>query len=239
MKYLKYTICFLVIIFNIKAQEIQKNEYGLAVINNVDLYLETVEPDSVNRLLDIDHFIPSIVLDIKYATTDNFTEKQLYPYPKAYLRYPAAVALRNVQKELNEAGLGLKVWDAYRPYAITVLMWDYVQDPRYVADPRNGSRHNRGCAVDVTLIDIETGDELPMPTAYDDFTEKAHLDYDYLPDEVLANRALLIEVMQRHGFDPLPSYHGHFYFHIFYFDRVDLEYVVRKYDKIRKFPYSN
>ncbi len=210
MKYFTYITCLLVIIFTIEAQEIPKNEYGLAVIDNIALYLETVEQDSVNRLIDLEKFIPSIVFDVKYATTDNFTGKQLYPYPKAYLRYPAAVALRNVQKELNQAGLGLKVWDAYRPYAITVLMWDYVQDPRYVADPRNGSRHNRGCAVDVTLIDLETGKELPMPTEYDDFTEKAHLDFDDLPDDVLANRALLIEVMQRHGFDPLPSEWWHF-----------------------------
>lgn len=210
MKYFTYITCLLVIIFTIEAQEIPKNEYGLAVIDNIALYLETVEQDSVNRLIDLEKFIPSIVFDVKYATTDNFTGKQLYPYPKAYLRYPAAVALRNVQKELNQAGLGLKVWDAYRPYTITVLMWDYVQDPRYVADPRNGSRHNRGCAVDVTLIDLETGKELPMPTEYDDFTEKAHLDFDDLPDDILANRALLIEVMQQHGFDPLPSEWWHF-----------------------------
>ena len=210
MNKLKYSICLFLLVQGIHAQEIPENEYGLPVIEDVDLYLETVERNSDNRLVDLDALIPFVVIDVKYATIDNFTGQQLYPYPGAYLRYPAAVALRSAQEELNEKGLGLKVWDAYRPYAATVLMWDYVEDPRYVADPRNGSRHNRGCAVDVTLIDLETGEELPMPTSYDDFTEKAHIDYDDLPEVVMHNRALLIDVMRRHGFEPLASEWWHF-----------------------------
>jgi len=210
MSVIKYCISLLLLFSIVEAQVIPENEYGLEVIETIDLYLETVEQDSSKLLVDLEEFIPSVVLDVKYATTDNFTEKQLYPYPKAFLRYPAAIALRKVQDELNESGLGLKVWDAYRPYTTTVLMWDYVRDPRYVADPRNGSRHNRGCAVDVTLIDLETAEELPMPTHYDNFTERAHLDYDDLSGEVLNNRALLVDVMRRHGFEPLPSEWWHF-----------------------------
>jgi zinc D-Ala-D-Ala dipeptidase len=124
-----YTVCLLYLFHAVHAQEIPVNEYGLKVIDDVALYLETVERDSAKRLVDLGEFIPSIVLDIKYATEDNFTGKQLYPYPGAFLRYPAAVALRNVQEELKESGIGLKVWDAYRPYAATKLMWEYVRDP--------------------------------------------------------------------------------------------------------------
>jgi zinc D-Ala-D-Ala dipeptidase len=205
-----YTFLLLVLIQSLHAQDIPENEYGLEVIDNVVLYLETVERDSTKRLVDLEEFIPSVVIDIRYATTDNFTDRQLYPYPKAYLRDPAANALRNVQEELESLGLGLKIWDAYRPYAATKLMWDYVQDSRYVADPRSGSRHNRGCAVDITLIDLETGKELPMPTTYDDFSERAHLDYDDFSNEIFNNRAFLLDIMQRNGFDPLPSEWWHF-----------------------------
>lgn len=227
MKLLKYGIGFLLIFWSAQAQDIPKNEYGLAVIDNTPLYLETIEANNDNRLVDLEEFIPSVVIDVKYATTENFTGKQLYPYPGAYLRYPAAVALRNVQEELIEKGLGLKVWDAYRPYSATVLMWDYVRDPRYVADPRSGSRHNRGCAVDVTLIDLETGEELPMPTPYDDFTERAHIDYTDLPEEALQNRELLIDVMQRHGFEPLASEWWHFdYKNWREFDLMDVSFEV-------------
>jgi beta-lactamase class A len=189
---------------------IPKNEYGLEVIDDVALYVETVRGDSTKRLVDVAEFIPSIPIDMKYATTGNFTGKQLYDYPKAFLRYPAAKALRSAQREFNGMGLGLKIWDAYRPYAVTELMWEQVRDARYAANPRNGSRHNRGCAVDVTLIRLDTGDELQMPTGYDDFSERAHLDFDDLADEVLENRDLLISVMVRHGFDPLPSEWWHF-----------------------------
>jgi zinc D-Ala-D-Ala dipeptidase len=205
-----YTFCLLYLFQAVHAQEIAVNEFGLEVIDEVALYLETVEHDSAKRLVDLGEFIPSIVQDIKYATEDNFTGRQLYPYPGVFLRYPAAVALRNVQEELKESGIGLKVWDAYRPYGATKLMWEYVRDPRYVADPRSGSRHNRGCAVDVTLIDLITGRELSMPTAYDDFSQKAHLEFEDFSDEILNNRAYLIDVMRRHGFDPLPSEWWHF-----------------------------
>jgi zinc D-Ala-D-Ala dipeptidase len=197
---------------NVFTQDIPENKYGLRVIDSYDLYCETVEADSNKLLVRLDKFIPGIVLDIKYATTDNFTGKQLYEYPAAYLRYPAAWALRKIQERLSAHNLGLKVWDAYRPYSITERMWDYVLDARYAADPRNGSRHNRGCAVDITLIRLDSGEELEMPTEYDDFTEKAHIDFTDLPDEVLENRNMLIEVMDRYGFGVLPSEWWHFDF---------------------------
>ncbi|MFZ2491956.1 MAG: M15 family metallopeptidase, partial [Thermoanaerobaculia bacterium] len=100
----------------------------------------------------------------------------------------------------------------YRPYRVTVAMWERIGDPDFVADPTKGSRHNRGAAVDVTLVEAATGRERPMPTAYDDFTARARHDFTELPPEEAANRALLRDVMVRHGFDPLPSEWWHYDF---------------------------
>jgi len=138
--------------------------------------------------------------------------EQLYPIAKAYLRYPAAVALRDVQAELAKENLGLKIFDAYRPYRITEKMWQ-PKNVGFVADPAKGSKHNRGAAVDLTVIDLRTGQELEMPSAYDEFTDRAHRDYMAAPPQALANRAKLEDVMKRHGFDPLPSEWWHFDFH--------------------------
>jgi D-alanyl-D-alanine dipeptidase len=153
-----------------------------------------------------------IALDLRYATTNNFMHEKLYPVAKAYLRAPAAQALADVERDLAGEGLGVKVFDAYRPYSVTVKMWEPIKNPDYVADPKKGSRHNRGAAVDLTLIDRKTGKELAMPTGFDDFTPRARNDFNDLPAEAIANRAKLREAMVRHGFDPLPSEWWHFDF---------------------------
>src|SRR5690606_7723008 len=106
---------------------------------------------------------------------------------------------------LAAEGLALKVFDAYRPYQVTVRMWERIGNPDYVADPAKGSRHNRGCAVDLTLIRRADGSELEMPTGYDDFSDRAHHDFMDLPADVLANRERLREVMEQVGFEPLPT----------------------------------
>jgi D-alanyl-D-alanine dipeptidase len=170
--------------------------------------LSTTTP--AKRLVDLSTL--GIPLDIRYATPNNFMKKTLYPEAKAFLRAPAAEALVAIQKELAPRGIGIKVFDAYRPYRVTVAMWEPIKNPDYVADPAKGSRHNRGAAVDLTLIDLATGAELPMPTPYDDFTTRAHHDFADLPADALANRALLRDVMTRHGFDPLPSEWWHYDF---------------------------
>jgi len=171
--------------------EIPANEYGLEVIESIELYYKTVALDSSKMLVDLKDLIPGIILDIRYATTNNFTGEKVYESFKAFLRIEAAKALRNVEKELNELGYGLKVFDAYRPYDATLKFYNIVEDKKFVATPWDGSRHNRACAVDVTLINISTGEELNMPTAFDDFTLKAAADYPDLPEEVLKNRKLL------------------------------------------------
>jgi len=160
----------------------------------------------------VDLATTGVALDLRYATTNNFMHERLYPVAKAYLRAPVAAALADVERELAAEGLGLKVWDAYRPYSVTVKMWEPIKNPDFVADPKKGSRHNRGAAVDLTLIDLKTGKELAMPTGYDAFTPRSRNDFNDLPAEVLANRAKLRDVMTRHGFEPLPSEWWHYDF---------------------------
>lgn len=163
------------------------------------------------NLVNTQKLNPTITLDIKYATTDNFTHKVVYPSAQCYLLEHVAKALNNVQQELQSQGLGLKIWDGYRPLAVQKTFWNLVPDERYVMPPSKGSRHNRGCAVDCTLVD-KHGKELLMPTAFDDFSEKAHADYMDLPDQAIKNRALLQKVMTKHGFKIMRFEWWHFDF---------------------------
>lgn len=188
------------------------NPYGLAVVGSLAEYREQVRRDPSHQLVDLAAAVPGVALEIRYATADNFLGRPLYPVARAFLRRPAAEALAAAQAELAAEGLALEVWDAYRPYAVTVAMWEAVGDPDFVADPAKGSRHNRGCAVDATLVRAGTGEELPMPTAHDDFSPRAAADFAGLPPEVAANRDRLIAVMRRHGFEVLASEWWHFDF---------------------------
>lgn len=154
----------------------------------------------------------SIVMDVKYATINNFVGKVLYPTDKVYMRKIVAQKLSEANKYLRENyNLSIKIFDGYRPLSVQKLMWEILPDPRYVADPSKGSRHNRGAAVDITLID-ENGNEIEMGTPYDDFTERAHYDYEELSDDVKANRKLLRDVMIKFGFEPLETEWWHFDF---------------------------
>ena len=133
-------------------------------------------PGKVADLVDIKEVNPRIIVDIKYATEDNFTKKRLYDSNTCFLRKSAAVKLDAVQKELEGMNLGLKVWDCYRPLAVQRILWAILPDERYVANPETGSRHNRASAVDVTLVDSQ-GKELQMPTGFDDFSPRADHHY--------------------------------------------------------------
>lgn len=190
--------------------QIPPNKYGLEVVPDLATYERLVHRDPDKRLVNLETFIPGIAIDIRYATANNFMHRQLYPIAKAYLRYPAALALREVETELAAQELGLKIFDAYRPYSITEAMWEPIKDADFVADPRQGSRHNRGAAVDLTLIDLHTGQEVPMPSNYDEFSDRARRNYTRGSAEQLANRQKLEEVMKRHAFEPLPSEWWHF-----------------------------
>ncbi len=159
---------------------------------------------------------PTIRLDIRYATTDNFTGKVVYPSARCFLRKEAAQALAKVQKELMAKGLSLKVYDGYRPFSVQKIFWKVMPDERYVLQPVEengkmvkGSRHNRGMAVDLTVVDGQGG-ELPMPTPYDDFTDAAHRNSTAAGPQARANMLLLELAMVRHGFIPLSTEWWHF-----------------------------
>lgn len=164
------------------------------------------------KLVELKKYIPGLVLDIRYATDNNFTGQKVYEQAKAFARLPVAKALKNIQAELRSKGLGLKIYDAYRPYAITVKFYEIAKDTTFVADPRKGSRHNRGCAIDLTLLYLKTGKELDMPTGYDDFTAKAAANYTGLSPQKLHTRSLLRAIMEKHGFAIYPSEWWHYDF---------------------------
>ena len=160
-------------------------------------------------LVDAAAAIPGLRLDIRYATPHNFTGRTLYPKARCLLRPAVVEHLARAQQAAAAQGLGLKVYDCYRPLSVQRAMWTLVPDERYVADPAKGSRHNRGAAVDLTLVDA-AGKELPMPTAFDDFTARAHRDYGDLPPAAIANRAQLEQLMKDAGFTGLPTEWWHF-----------------------------
>jgi D-alanyl-D-alanine dipeptidase len=169
-----------------------------------------MEASGTDGFVDVVALQPSIRAEIRYATSNNFTHRAIYPpSARCYLRTQVAQRLQLVQRELQPLSLGLKVFDCYRPLSAQKALWEVVPDPRYVAPPDKGSRHNRGAAVDLTIVD-SAGNELAMPTPYDTFSVRSHRDYMELPADVLANRNRLEAVMVRHGFVPLPTEWWHF-----------------------------
>lgn len=157
----------------------------------------------------VQDLIPTLKLDIRYATTNNFTHQRVYDVADCYLRPATAKKLAEVQADLKRQGLGLMVYDCYRPLSVQKKFWAIVPDERYVANPAQGSRHNRGAAVDLTLVD-KKGRALEMPTEFDDFSERAHRDYLGLSKRQKKNRKSLEDAMQRHGFMGLPTEWWHF-----------------------------
>jgi zinc D-Ala-D-Ala dipeptidase len=162
-----------------------------------------------DALVDIQTVNRAIVLDIRYATTNNFMRRKLYPVSRCVLRFATAKALDRVQIDLAKQNLGLKVYDCYRPLSVQRQMWQVLSDDRYVANPAEGSRHNRGAAVDVTLVD-RNGKELEMPTAYDDFTPKAHRNDTTASPQAGHHSQLLTAAMTKYGFVPLATEWWHF-----------------------------
>ncbi len=192
------------------SQTLHKNEYGLYVVDNIKNYDLLVKQDSNNVLINLESYISTIKLDIRYATKNNFLGEPVYNEARAFARLPAAKALKNVQREVNKIGLGLLIFDAYRPYSATVKFYKKVKDTVYVASVWTGSRHNRGCAIDLTLISLKTGEPLEMPTSFDDFSEKAHSDCLDLSPDAIRNRDLLIGVMAKYGFNNYPGEWWHY-----------------------------
>lgn len=174
-------------------------KYGLTPTDH-QAYLKSIRLDPKKELVDLEKFIPGIVLDIRYATTNNFTGEQIYKQAKAYARKPVAEAVKRAQAELANQGLGIKIFDAYRPYAATVKFYEVYKDTTYVASPYRGSRHNRGCAIDMTIINLKTGEELLMPTGYDSFKKEAWPSTPVKDPLIRKNCQLIIDTMEKQGF---------------------------------------
>jgi D-alanyl-D-alanine dipeptidase len=163
----------------------------------------------IEGLVDVTALDATLVIDLRYATADNFTGEEIYSEAECLLLKATAEKLIAAQKEFAELGYRIKIWDAYRPLSAQRALWEVVGDPAFVADPKKGSIHNRGAAVDVTLVDKD-GKEISMPTGFDDFTEKAAIDYGGCTKEQAVNRELLASVMVKHGFTRLEAEWWHF-----------------------------
>jgi D-alanyl-D-alanine dipeptidase len=157
-----------------------------------------LKPDLV-ELVKLD---PTIKLDIRYATRNNFLGTPVYTQARAFLQRPAAEALLRAQRNLKTHGYGLIIHDGYRPWYVTKIFWEATPvDKRiFVADPAVGSNHNRGCAVDLSLYDLATGEEVTMPSGYDEMTERAYADFPGGTPDERARRALLRQVMEKQDF---------------------------------------
>ncbi|MBS1973158.1 MAG: M15 family metallopeptidase [Bacteroidetes bacterium] len=202
-------IIFCAVFANAQSGKLMK---PIPIVNTISGYKETMRADISQRMANLRQFIPNIVLDLRYGTKNNFVHKIMYAEKPKYtfMRLPAVKLLLGAQKELNKKGYGLKIFDAYRPYSVTRKFWELVHDERYVADPALGSGHNRGIAVDLTIIDLKTKKELKMPTGFDSFSDSAHHDFNNLPVETLQNRELLKSIMIKHGFVPLNTEWWHY-----------------------------
>jgi D-alanyl-D-alanine dipeptidase len=184
----------------------------LEIVKSRKVYSTQVRSDSTKKMVELHSLMPGIIYDLRYASTNNFMHRLMYPANTniTFLRSPAAHALSRVQTDLKAMGMGLKIFDAYRPYSVTVKFWELVKDERYVANPVKGSGHNRGIAVDLTIINLDTGEELDMGTGFDNFTDTAHQGFTQLSEKVLQNRALLKSLMEKNGFKPLETEWWHF-----------------------------
>jgi len=174
-----------------------------------------LKADDPKRLIELVTLDPAIKLDMRYATANNFTGRVLYDEARAFLAAPAAQAVARASKAAQADGFGLTIYDAYRPWRITKKLWDATPvgpKKEYVANPKRGSKHNRGCAVDLTLHDLRTGQLVEMPSEFDDFSEKAHRDYMGATPAALINRARLQRYLEAEGFVGLSNEWWHFDF---------------------------
>ena len=154
------------------------------------------------ELVELVKLDPTLHLDIRYATRNNFLGRPVYTEARAFLQRPAAEALARVHQALKRQGYGLLIFDGYRPWSVTKIFWDATTEDKkqFVADPARGSRHNRGCAVDLSMFDLGTGKEVSMPSLYDEFTERAAIDYKCGSPESTRLRDLLRASMEAEGF---------------------------------------
>lgn len=173
-----------------------------------------IDPDAdrAPELVELISLDPTLRLDIRYATPHNFIGRPVYPEARAFLQRPAAEALLRVHRKLARSGFGLLIFDGYRPWSVTKIFWDSVSGEKrnFVADPGLGSKHNRGCAVDLSLYERATGRAVTMPTDYDEMTTRAYPDYGGGTPESRRHRDLLRAAMEAEGFTVHPREWWHF-----------------------------
>lgn len=155
-----------------------------------------------SNLVELTRLDSSLKLDIRYATDNNFVGRPVYTEARAFLQQPAAQALVRVNEEMRVLGYGLLIFDGYRPWSVTKLFWEITADEnkKFVADPKDGSRHNRGCAIDVSLYELESGKEVKMTSEYDEMNESSYPNFTGGTTEQRRMRDLLIDKMKAHGF---------------------------------------
>ena len=206
-----FTVFFLIFCSLTFCQKLPVSPYGLTYINTIPLYKESLRNHPEKQMVPLSN-IHGIIIDLRYAGKDNFLHKNLYPENThtTFLRKQAFDALDSVSQDLAKRGLVLVVFDAYRPYSITIDLWNAVKDERYAANPAKGSGHNRGISVDLTLADAKTHKLLPMPTGFDNFSDTAYQNFNKVDSKRIANRELLKRVMEKYGFIPLFSEWWHY-----------------------------
>lgn len=158
------------------------------------------EPQDADFVRVVD-YIPTVFVDLRYASNNNFTNQTIYKFKDAWLRYGTVKKLMAVAKELEEQGLYLKIWDGFRPVSAQFVLWEVCPNPKYVANPNEGfSSHSRGNTIDLTLVD-KNGYELWMPTEFDDFSDKADRNYNDCSPDTASNALILENIMKKHGFN--------------------------------------
>lgn len=195
-----------------QSNKLLTDEFKFKEINNIDDLKSLSALDSNKKMIDIGEKIKGVVLDLRYATTNNFMHRKMYPENTcfSFLRLPVLSALAQVQNSLKKKGLGIKIFDAYRPFEVTKQFWELVHDEKYVANPAKGSGHNRGTSVDLTLIILPTKVELNMGTNFDNFSDSAHHSFYNFGEKILNNRKLLKETMEHFGFTALETEWWHY-----------------------------
>ncbi len=220
---MKHLLPFLLILFLNSCEEAPSEQKNNASANT--LTATKIEPPTVEKIekeivkinydydttlwFDIHHLDTSIIVDMRYATVDNFVKEKMYECGRCLLRPRVARKIVEAHKMLQEGGLGLKMLDCYRPRPVQQKLWDKFQNPRYVTPPSKGSMHNKGAAVDLTIVDPE-GNQLDMGTIYDYFGKEAHHAYTDFPKKILANRKLLKETMAAVELKPITTEWWHY-----------------------------
>lgn len=191
-------VFFLLGIINSNSQTASSSSEYLIVVNDT-------------TFVNLKEYSQDFVYDMKYATEDNFLKVKVYDCASCFLRYKTVKALVEANKTFMKKGFKIKVFDCYRPLDIQKRMWEIVPNPKYVANPSRGSIHNRGGAIDITLVDFN-GKELDMGTAFDYFGVEAGHDYPNVSDDVKYNRNLLRKIMKKHNFNSFDSEWWHYNF---------------------------